>query len=130
MSHFPFLPPSCRISGLVYVYAWSDDAGAEWSRDSDATICNVSSPSAQCAQAQARITDRCSAPPPDTVFPDTSLTAAVASQGMVTGNWPGHQDHTLHVSSCGDMSSCQHSGSFDLHIGRYMVLLLSKDFPT
>ena len=66
------------------LYAWSDDAGADWSRDSDATICNVSSPSAQCAQAQARITDRCSAPPPDTVFPDTSLTAAVASQGMVT----------------------------------------------
>ena len=108
------------------LYAWSDDAGAEWSRDSDATICNVSSPSAQCAQAQARITDRCSAPPPDTVFPDTSLTAAVARGWSL----PGHQDHTLHVSSCRDMSSCQHSGSFDLHIGRYMVLLLSKDFPT
>ena len=110
------------------LYAWSDDAG-DWSRDSDATICNVSSPaSAQCAQAQARITDRCSAPPPDTVFPDTSLTAARRWPG--DGHWPGHRDHTLHVSPCRDMSSCQHLGSFYLHIGRYMVLLLSKDFPT
>ena len=82
---------------------------------------------AALAQAQARITDRCSAPPPDTVFPDTSLTRL---WWPGDGHWPGHQDHTLHVSTCGDMSSCQHSGSFDLHIGRYMVLLLSKDFPT
>ena len=47
--------------------------------------CETDGSYAVLAQAQARITDRCSAPPPDTVFPDTSLTAAVASQGMVTG---------------------------------------------
>ena len=43
------------IASIVYVYisilsmlcAWSDDADAEWSRDSAAAICNVSSPS-QC----------------------------------------------------------------------------------
>ena len=35
------------MSILSMLYAWSDDAGAEWSRDSAAAICNVSSPS-QC----------------------------------------------------------------------------------
>ena len=37
------LPVLC----MSMLYAWSDDAGAEWSRDSAAAICNVSSPS-QC----------------------------------------------------------------------------------
>ena len=72
--------------------------------------------SAQCAQAQARITDRCSAPPPDTVFHDTSLTAAVA-RGWSLARSPG--PHT----ACSNLRGHVILSTFRLFLSLYWYLV-------
>lgn len=86
------------MSILSMLYAWSDDAvAAEWSRDSAAAICNVSSPS-QCPVCPGpgshyRSLLSCSAPQLLSSAPRHSFSRHIldcgGGQGMVTGQVTG-----------------------------------------